>query len=80
MDITDVLTAIEETDKNRVDKCIIYSDIILFLTGFKENFGINDTGSKIKNMIGEIIVDELKNQCQINIDKTKDFIKFNLIK
>ena len=80
MDITDVLQTIEETDYDRVDKCIVYSDIILFLTGFKEGFEIRDTGSKIKNLVAEMIRDELKKQCDNNIEKVKSFIQLNLIR
>lgn len=80
MDITEVLIAIEESDKSRVDKCVIYSDIILFLTGMRESFGIQDTGSKIKNLIAELITKAVKDECNSNIDKTKRFIELNLIK
>lgn len=80
MEITDILVKIEETDMGRVDKCIIYSDIVMFLKNFRDNFEVHTTGDKIKDFVAQAIVKELKSQCEHNIDEVKNFIALNLIK
>lgn len=80
MDINEILVKIEETDMGRVDKCIIYSDIVMFLRNFRDNFEVNTTGDKIKDFVAQSIVKELKRQCEKNIDEVKNFIALNLIK
>lgn len=80
MDITNILETIEETDYSRVDRCVVYSDIILFLQGFKNNFGVADTGSKLKNAVADIIIKSIKDECDKNIETVKKFINLNLIR
>lgn len=80
MNITDILQRIEETDYSRVDRCIVYSDLVVFLEDFKKHFGVQETGNKVKDAIVSIIVEEIKRQCSENIDEIKNFIALNLIK
>ncbi len=80
MNITDILQRIEETDYSRVDRCIVYSDLVVFLEDFKKHFCVQETGNKVKDAIILAIVEEIKRQCNENIDEIKNFIALNLIK
>lgn len=80
MSITDILQRIEETDYSRVDRCIVYSDLVIFLEDFIKHFGVQETGNKLKDAIVSAIIEEIKKQCNENIDEIKNFIALNLIK
>lgn len=80
MNITDILQRIEETDYSRVDRCIVYSDLVIFLEDFAKNVRLQETGNKLKDAIISVIMGEIKRQCNENIDEIKNFIALNLIK
>lgn len=80
VDITDILTKIEETDNSRVDKCIIYSNIVNFLETWINSFTVQDTGNKINNVILKRIIDEINSQVYNLESDVKNFIALNLIK
>lgn len=80
MNITDILQRIEETDYTRVDRCIVYSDLVIFLEDFIKNVRFQETGNKLKDAIISSIMGEIKKQCNENIDEIKNFIALNLIK
>lgn len=80
IDITDILTKIEETDQSRVDKCLIYSKMVFFLKTWVESFQLQDTGNKINNILLQRIVEEVNTQVVDLETQVKNFIALNLIK
>lgn len=80
IDINDILERIEETDNSRVDKCVMYSEIVLFLQSWINSFEVRDTGNKIHNVLLNRIITEINSQVSDLQDKVKNFIALNLIK
>lgn len=80
IDINDILERIEETDNSRVDKCVMYSEIVLFLQSWINSFEIRDTGNKIHNIVLKRIIAEINSQVLNLQDEVKNFIALNLIK
>lgn len=77
MDLNSIITNIELMD-NKTDKCLAYSEMILYLQALGEAIGFKETGvawkDAINNMIRQDSIDDINKQIKI----LRNMIEFNV--
>ena len=77
MDLHRIVNAIEEMD-DTADRCIAYSEVILYLQQLKETVRFVGTGVPWKDDINNMIIDNLQQSINENIIDIRKFIEFNV--
>ena len=77
MDFSNLYKSIEEIE-DKVDKCLIYTEIILYLKDIRSSIGFKDTGVKWKDDINKMIVNDTIIEIDNKIKELRNFVEFNV--
>lgn len=77
MDLSNLYSSIEEME-DKVDKCLLYSEIILYLKDVAASIGFKDTGVQWKDLINKMIVQDTLTEINSKIKELRNFIEFNV--
>lgn len=77
MDLTPIYTSIEEMD-DKVDKCLAYTEMILYLKEVSQSIGFKDTGITWKDNINKMIIQDSINEINSKIKELRNFVEFNV--
>lgn len=77
MQLIELLKYVEETNKDKVDKIIKYSDMIIFLEHLRDQFDIKETDNRIHDVLCKEVLNDFKLVVTKKCNLIKDFIKLN---
>ena len=64
--------------EDKLDKCVLYSEIILYLKDVATSIGFKDTGVQWKDLINKMIVQDTLTEINSKIKELRNFIEFNV--